>query len=178
MSRTNPSNIKTRCVPCDKSFLRKSDLDRHLRAIHCKPQFRCVESKCARHKKPFSRMDRLRDHMRIRHPTLNIVVAQAQCNRLAGPAGKPPFRTVLTSSSADGKCSLHVDNARDENVLTEWPCQTEIGHNQSNQGIHLPFACPYYKWDRQTHQSRPCIGPGWVELHRLKWASPSFSARS
>jgi hypothetical protein len=109
-----------------------------------------------------------------------------------------PFVLFQATSFADRKCSLNVDSrielrnewetpASDENISTEWLFVVESGYagdftrNKSNQSsqdtsdfsasICPRFACPYYKWDRQTYQSPPCIGPGWVSLHRLKYVS-------
>jgi hypothetical protein len=39
----------------------------------------------------------------------------------------------------------------------------------------LRFACPFYKYDKKRYaKHRTCCGPGWIDIHRVKYA-PSLS---
>jgi uncharacterized Zn-finger protein len=77
----NPPGMRTagksrhRCQwsTCTKSFGRKSDLERHISTVHLKaktyfcPVYGC--SKSLRLGRPYSRLDKLQEHMRLKHAT-------------------------------------------------------------------------------------------------------------
>jgi len=169
--------IVPNCARRTKAFSRKDKLVEHLRSCHNIAIKTATMPRSPAGVNGGARVD---------------VFLQARGDWIAGPVGtSPPFVLLQTASSADKQYSLNLDrheceiNAIDENISTEWLHQTEgscyvddFNQNKYNQSsrnasdpsttIYPRFACPYYKRDRQTYQSSPCIGPGWVSLHRLK----------
>ncbi|KAL8837356.1 MAG: hypothetical protein Q9176_005774 [Flavoplaca citrina] len=59
---------------CDKAFVRKGDLSRHLKSHKSGPRTHdCLADKCPRKQmKGFWRMDKLKDHMARKHPEIEI----------------------------------------------------------------------------------------------------------
>lgn len=55
------------CGRCEKTFNAKSDLERHVAAIHEHLHFQCDEPGCRRADKPFSRLDSLQRHLHKVH---------------------------------------------------------------------------------------------------------------
>ncbi|KAK2041040.1 hypothetical protein LZ31DRAFT_26225 [Colletotrichum somersetense] len=104
----------------------------------------------------------------------------------AGPVPAPKKRTALTyhaasakglSTRSQGKRSSKHDRPQDENDEDEGnsdrdgnrPPRAKLSkiHEDRNDGAKL--ACPFFKHNpRKYKNQRPCCGPGWDRVHRIK----------
>lgn len=94
---------------------------------------------------------------------------QTSTGKESGKSRENKKRDHESSSESGGESGKEADDG-DKSHQNE-----KEGKGKAAQSRMIPkLACPYYKYDPDTYKSwRTCPGPGWDDVHRVKYSCPS-----